>query len=96
MVSFVSFIPEFTVLYLYVHGFFKAAVFLSVGNVLRFNRNIQDFRRMGSYYKYLPFDSIACLLCLINLSGLPFSFGYFIKHYLFLGLFSNVFVLYLV
>jgi len=86
MVVYTTFVPEYTILYLYVHGFFKAAVFLSVGNVLRFNRSIQDFRRMGGLYRYLPFDSIACFLCLINLAGLPFTFGYFTKHLLFVGL----------
>jgi NADH:ubiquinone oxidoreductase subunit 5 (subunit L)/multisubunit Na+/H+ antiporter MnhA subunit len=95
MVVFTSFVPEYTILYLYVHGFFKAAVFLSVGNVLRFNRNIQDFRRMGGLYKYLPFDSIVCFLCLMNLAGLPFTFGYFIKHLLFVGL-STHFLLYFI
>lgn len=94
MVVFTSFVPEYTILYLYVHGFFKAAVFLSVGNVLRFNRNIQDFRRMGGYYKYLSFDSIVCFLCLMNLAGLPFTFGYFIKHLLFVGLLGNFFLYY--
>lgn len=86
MVVYTSFIPEYTILYLYIHGFFKATVFLSVGNVIRFNRNIQDFRKMGGYYKYLPFDSIMCFLCLINLCGLPFTYGYYIKHLLFVGL----------
>lgn len=96
MVVFTSFVPEYTILYLYVHGFFKAAVFLSVGNVLRYNRNIQDFRRMGNYYKYLSFDSVACFLCLMNLAGLPFTFGYFIKHLLFVGLLGNMFVYFFV
>lgn len=95
MVIYTTFVPEYTVLYLYVHGFFKAAVFLSVGNVLRFNRNIQDFRRMGGLYKYLSFDSIACFLCLINLAGLPFTFGYYIKHLLFVGLYGNFLLYYL-
>lgn len=86
MVIYTTFVPEFTVLYLYIHGFFKAAVFLSVGNVIRFNRNIQDFKRMGGYYKYLNFDSKMSLLCLMSLGGLPFTYGYYIKHYLFVGL----------
>lgn len=38
---------EFTLLYLYVHGFFKAIAFLCVGNIIRFNKNYQDVRRMG-------------------------------------------------
>jgi NADH:ubiquinone oxidoreductase subunit 5 (subunit L)/multisubunit Na+/H+ antiporter MnhA subunit len=40
-------VPELTMFYLYVHGFFKAAVFLCVGNIIRFSYNYQDFRRMG-------------------------------------------------
>lgn len=79
-------IPEYTILYLYVHGFFKAATFLSVGNVIRLSRNTQDFKRMGMYYKLMPFDCVISFVCLINLSGLPLTFGFFIKHLLFVGL----------
>ena len=77
---------EYTLIYLYVHGFFKAAVFLCVGNIIRFSKNYQDFRRMGGYYKYLPFECICSFICLMNLSGLPFTLGFFIKHTLILGL----------
>jgi NADH-quinone oxidoreductase subunit L len=87
---------EYTVLYLYIHGFFKAATFLSVGNIIRFSRNTQDFKRMGCYYKYLPFDCIISFICLINLSGLPLTFGFFIKHLLFIGLKVNIFMYYFV
>ena len=40
-----------------------------------------------------PLTSISGLSDLINLSGLPFTFGFYIKHLLFIGLDSN-FVLY--
>jgi NADH:ubiquinone oxidoreductase subunit 5 (subunit L)/multisubunit Na+/H+ antiporter MnhA subunit len=40
---------EYCLLYLYVHGFFKAAVFMCVGNINRFNKNIQDFKKMGYF-----------------------------------------------
>jgi NADH-quinone oxidoreductase subunit L len=93
MVIYTTGVLEFVLLYLYVHGFFKAAVFLCVGNIIRFSKNNQDFKRMGSYYKYLPFDCLASFICLINLSGLPFTFGFYIKHLLFVGLNSN-FILY--
>lgn len=83
MVIGVFFSLEYSILYLYVHGFFKAAVFLCVGNVIRYSRNYQDFRRMGGYYKYLPFECFASFVCLANLGGLPFTYGFFIKHYLF-------------
>jgi NADH-quinone oxidoreductase subunit L len=48
MVCFSLHVPEYTILYLYIHGFFKAAVFLCAGNIIRFSRNYQDFRKMGS------------------------------------------------
>ena len=38
---------EFTLAYLYVHGFFKAIAFLCAGNIIRFCKGYQDLRRMG-------------------------------------------------
>lgn len=73
-------VPEVTLFYLYVHGFFKACVFLCVGNVIRFSNNYQDVRRMGMYWKYLPFEVFVTAICLFNLAGAPFSLGFFIKH----------------
>lgn len=89
MVTFVTGVYEVTVLYLYVHGFFKAATFLCAGNIIRFARNAQDFRKMGGFYKYLPFECFACFVCLVNLSGLPFTIGFYIKHFLLFSLASN-------
>jgi NADH:ubiquinone oxidoreductase subunit 5 (subunit L)/multisubunit Na+/H+ antiporter MnhA subunit len=80
---------DFTLLYLYIHGFFKAAGFLCVGNIIRISNNYQDFRRMGGFFKFLPFEFFSLVLCLINLSGLPFSLGFFSKHILFTGLHST-------
>ena len=89
-------INEFTILYLYVHGFFKAAVFMCVGNVIRISRNYQDFRRMGMYWKYLPFESFAIFIGLVNLCGLPFTIGFLIKHVLLLSLHTHIYTYYLV
>lgn len=89
MVCYSTYIPEFTILYLYIHGFFKAAVFLCVGNIIRFSRNYQDFRKMGGFWKYLPFECFSSFICLINLCGLPFSIGYYIKHLLLIGVYMN-------
>lgn len=85
---------EVVLLYLCVHGFFKALVFMCVGNVIRFARNYQDFRYMGGFYKFLPFETSMTLIGLINLGGLPFSFGFFIKHYTLLTIFdfNNLFI----
>lgn len=89
-------INEFVILYLYVHGFFKAGVFMCIGNVIRISRNYQDFRRMGSYWKYLPFEAFCVFVGLINLCGLPFTLGFVIKHLLFVGLSFNIYLYYFV
>jgi NADH-quinone oxidoreductase subunit L len=73
---------EYTILYLFVHGFFKAASFICVGNVIRFNSGYQDIRCMGGYVDYLPFETNALCICLLYLAGAPFTLGYFMKHYL--------------
>lgn len=96
MVCYSTYIPEFTVLYLYIHGFFKAAVFLCVGNIIRFSRNYQDFRKMGGFWKYLPFECFSSFICLINLCGLPFSIGYYIKHLLLIGVYMNNYFLFFI
>ena len=89
-------IQEYVILYLYVHGFFKAATFMCVGNVIRISKNYQDFRRMGMFSKYLPFECFGVFVCLFNLGGLPFSIGFFIKHLISLGMSYNVWFLYFI
>jgi len=87
---------EFTILYLYVHGFFKAGVFMCVGNVLRISRGYQDTRRMGGLLKYLPFEYFCITIGILNLAGLPFTFGFFIKHILLISVNSNIYLYYFV
>lgn len=87
---------EFTILYLYVHGFFKAGVFMCVGNVLRITRGYQDTRRMGGLLKYLPFEYFCAIVGVLNLAGLPFTFGFFIKHLLLISLDTHIYVYYFV
>jgi len=96
MVCYSTYITEYTILYLYIHGFFKASVFLCVGNIIRFSRNYQDFRRMGNFWKYLPFECFMTFICLINLCGLPFTIGFYIKHLLLLGYNINMYVSYFI
>jgi len=76
---------KFVLLYLFVHGFFKAAAFLCVGNIIHYIKNYQDLRRAGIVYKQLPIEFFFLMFCLLNLSGLPFFFGFYIKSLLFLN-----------
>jgi NADH:ubiquinone oxidoreductase subunit 5 (subunit L)/multisubunit Na+/H+ antiporter MnhA subunit len=96
MVVYTTGVIEYVLVYLYIHGFFKAAVFMCVGNVNRLSKNNQDFKRMGMYYKYLPFDCYLTFVGLMNLSGLPFTLGFYIKHLLLISLNYNYLVYYFI
>ena len=89
-------IVEYTLLYLAIHGFFKAAVFMCIGNVNHLSKNNQDYKQMGLYYKFLPLDCLFTFIGLFNLAGLPFSLGFYIKHLLFLGFQFHLILFYLV
>ena len=76
--------PDLVIIYLYVHGFFKAIIFMCMGHVIRFANNYQDMRRMGGFYKYLPFEAFISFIALSNLAGVSFTWGYYMKHFLFI------------
>jgi NADH-quinone oxidoreductase subunit L len=79
---------DLTLLYLYIHGFFKALLFLAAGNIMRLFK-CQDFRYMGGAYKYLPLECVICIFSFWHLSGGPFSYGYIAKHYIITSVVGN-------
>jgi NADH:ubiquinone oxidoreductase subunit 5 (subunit L)/multisubunit Na+/H+ antiporter MnhA subunit len=66
-----------TIIYLYLHGLFKASTFFCAGSIIKYN-NTQDMRLMGMA-KSQVFDTITLIISAINLGGLPFTFGYLYK-----------------
>jgi NADH:ubiquinone oxidoreductase subunit 5 (subunit L)/multisubunit Na+/H+ antiporter MnhA subunit len=71
-----------TIIYLFLHGIFKAATFYCVGSFVRVYKT-QDIRLMGAGHIILPVDSILLLICAVNLGGLPFTIGYIYKSFFF-------------
>lgn len=66
-----------TVVYLYLHGLFKALTFFCAGSIIKFN-GTQDTRLMGMNKNQL-INIITLTVASINLGGLPFTFGYLYK-----------------
>lgn len=78
---FVTISTEFystAVIYLFLHGLFKALTFFCAGSFIRVAGS-QDTRLMGSLNRILPVDTIFLVICAFNLGGLPFSLGYLYK-----------------
>ena len=67
-----------TIVYLYLHGLFKAVTFFCVGSLIKYT-NTQDMRYMGQLKTQL-LNTATLITCSINLGGLPFTFGYLYKN----------------
>lgn len=73
---------EVTMVYLFLHGLFKAATFYCAGSFIRFY-GTQDTRYMGNGASYLLGDSALLIFSSINLAGLPFTIGVTYKSFFF-------------
>ncbi len=67
-----------TIIYLFLHGLFKALTFFCSGTFIRVAGS-QDTRQMGGLSRLIPVDTIFLIICAANLGGLPFSLGYLYK-----------------
>jgi len=82
---------EEVLVYLIIHALNKAFLFILVGYIVHFFNGNTDMRQMGGIYLY-SFDILIFLLSVgINLSGLPYSAGFFGKEFLLLQMFKNDF-----
>ncbi len=77
-----------TIIYLFLHGLFKAMTFFCAGSFIRMF-NSQDTRNMGAGYRLLPVDSIFLIICAVNLGGLPWSIGYLYKSILLISILNS-------
>lgn len=78
-----------TIIYLYLHGLFKASTFFCAGSIIKTN-NTQDMRLMGMNNTQV-FDTTSLIISAINLGGLPFTFGYLYKQTFLMQLSVNTF-----
>lgn len=78
-----------TIIYLFLHGIFKAATFYCVGTFIR-TFGSQDTRWMGYGLRLLSTNSLILIICSANLCGLPFTIGYLYKFFFFKVLYTNI------
>ena len=86
LVSFLNF--HILIIYLFLHGLFKAATFFCSGSFIRIYGS-QDTRMMGGSQRLFFSDSLLLLICAGNLCGLPFSIGVLYKTYFLTALLYN-------
>ncbi len=78
-----------TIIYLIMHAINKAFLFILVGYVVHFFNSNTDLRQMGGlYFNSIDISVFLLSLCL-NLSGLPFSSGFYSKEFLLFQFLDN-------
>lgn len=70
---------EIALLYLFLHGFYKALSFICAGEAIRASMGYQDLNKMGGLFFICPSLSSQFLIAMGNLCGLPFFLGYLFK-----------------
>jgi len=65
--------------HLFLHGWFKALLFLGAGSVIHAMRDEQDMRKLGGLIKYIPFTYSMMLIGSLSLMGFPFLSGFYSK-----------------
>jgi len=78
-----------SLMYLFLHGLFKASTFFCAGSFIRVAGS-QDTRYMGALSRVIPVDTVFLIVCAFNLGGLPFSMGYLYKGVLISGILTSV------
>lgn len=78
-----------SIIYLFLHGLFKASTFFCAGSFIRVAGS-QDTRNMGNLSRLLPVDTVFLIICSFNLGGLPFSMGYLYKSVLIASMLNSV------
>jgi len=65
--------------HLICHAFFKALLFLTVGNIIHMSNDYQDIRKTGILHHYAPATLAFSLRANLRLCGLPFRSGFYSK-----------------
>lgn len=83
--------PEGAAFHVFTHAFFKATLFLCVGAVMHGFGGQLDLRKMSgvAWMKGFGIVGIGMFIGSINLSGVPFTAGYFSKDVILAGAFAS-------
>jgi NADH-ubiquinone oxidoreductase chain 5 len=65
--------------HLLTHAYFKALLFIAVGNAIHLSKSFQDLRQVGISPLAYPFTLRVALLANLSLAGVPFLSGFYSK-----------------
>jgi len=70
---------EIAFFHILTHAYFKALLFITVGNIIHLRRDYQDLRKTGLLLSLMPPTLRFCLIRNVRLCGAPFMAGFYSK-----------------
>jgi NADH-ubiquinone oxidoreductase chain 5 len=74
---------DLALFHLLTHAFFKALLFITVGNIIHLSADFQDLRKIALSPSRLPTSLAFSLVANASLCGLPFIAGFYSKDLIF-------------
>lgn len=75
--------------HLILHAFFKALLFIRVGNMIHYSDDYQDLRKINFFENFSSITLTFCVLANLSLIGFPFLRGFFSKDLILENFFLN-------
>lgn len=72
-------IVNLAVLHLFTHAMFKALLFICAGRIIHSHRHVQDIRKVGITWYFIPISSSCINIANLCLCGFPFLSGFYSK-----------------
>nr|DBA43514.1 TPA_asm: ND5 [Bombus citrinus] len=70
---------DLTFLHLFIHAFFKSMMFMTVGSLIHYMIETQNFRMYSGMFYLYPMKSLLMMFSLFMLCGFPFLVGFYSK-----------------
>nr|ALO64629.1 NADH dehydrogenase subunit 5 [Bombus sylvestris] len=70
---------ELTFLHLFIHAFFKSMMFMTVGSLIHYMIEAQNFRMYNGMFYLYPIKGLLMMFSLLMLCGFPFLVGFYSK-----------------
>lgn len=72
-------LKELCVFHLFTHALFKALLFLCAGGIIHSHHHLQDVRKLGSCWYFMPISTACLNIANLSLCGFPFLSGFYSK-----------------
>lgn len=75
-------LKELCIFHLFTHALFKALLFICAGSIIHSHHHLQDVRKLGSAWYFMPVSATCLNVANLSLCGFPFLSGFYSKDFI--------------